>query len=405
VRILKTTQSYYPYLSQGGPPLKVRALARALAREGHQVTVLTACLPDEEAGAALDAPTSMSRSGSWIAKDRGVEAIYLPSVLHYRATTINPRVLNFCRRRLAEFDLVHIYGLYDLIGPVVAWQCRRRGLPYVVEPLGMFGPKVRSQHKKRVYQKLVGGALLRGAAAIIATSEHERAELIAGGLPAAKIQLRRNGIDLSEFAALPRRGAFRRSLGVNETEPLALFLGRLSFIKGLDVLVQAFAQADLPARLIIAGPDDGDGCRAAVENLLRKLQLHERVSLLSPIYEQQKLEALVDADLFVLPSVYESFGNAAAEAIACGTPVLVTEGCGIAPLIDGRAGLVTACSLEALAQGLERLLKTDALRLSLQAGCAAVAANLSWDEPVALLEKLYQTIANTSAPVGSAAVA
>ena len=59
--------------------------------------------------------------------EQGVEAIYLPSWLRYRTLTINPRVVGFCGASLRRFDLVHFYGLYDLLGPAVSYFCRRRG--------------------------------------------------------------------------------------------------------------------------------------------------------------------------------------------------------------------------------------------------------------------------------------
>jgi glycosyltransferase involved in cell wall biosynthesis len=403
MRILKTTQTYYPYLSKGGPPVKVRGIAKALARRGHQVTVLTACFNDAEPDVPLNAPTSLSRSGSWISQDKDLEAVYLSTLVNYRATTINPRVVNFCLKRLRDFDVVHIYGLYDLLGSVVAWFCRRRGIPYVLEPLGMFGPKVRSQKKKRLYRRLVGNALFQGAAVVIATSETERAELIAGGIAEAKIVLRRNGLDLGEFETLPPRGAFRAKLGLSEQQPLLFFLGRLSFIKGLDLLVQAFSQIDalraLPdgrasaptcARLVIAGPDDDDGCAQTIRGLIDQLQLRGRVILTGPLYGNERLQAFIDADVFVLPSRYESFGNAAAESLACGTPVLVTDTCGIAPLVDGRSGLVVACDVEGLRDGMNSLLKDRSLFARLRDGCAGVAQSLSWDAPVEQMERIYE---------------
>ncbi|MGH9874678.1 MAG: glycosyltransferase, partial [Pyrinomonadaceae bacterium] len=244
MRILKTTQTYYPYLSKGGPPAKVRAIAKALVRRGHEVTVLTAVHGEEDAGADGSwQEARMFEQGPWglEARDEGVEAIYLRTLHSYRATTINPQLLSFCARRLKNFNLVHVYGLYDLIGSITAWFCRRRGIPYVLEPLGMFGPKVRSQKKKRLYSKLVGNALFSGARLVVATSETERDELIDGGVPPEKIVLRRNGIELADFEKLPQPGGLRAQLGLSDATPLILFLGRISFIKGLDLLVNAFA--------------------------------------------------------------------------------------------------------------------------------------------------------------------
>ncbi|MGI9165266.1 MAG: glycosyltransferase, partial [Pyrinomonadaceae bacterium] len=321
-------------------------------------------------------------------------AIYLTTLANYRATTINLRVASFCKRRLRDYDVVHVYGLYDLIGSTVAWFCRRHGIPYVLEPLGMFGPKVRSRKKKRLYSRVVGNALVEGASVVVATSESERAELIEGGIPAEKVFLRRNGIELSEFQTLPARGAFRAKKGLSDVEPVLLFLGRMSFIKGLDILVQAFAKVGTRARLIIAGPDDNDGCLQRIKALIAELNLAERVILTGPLYGRDKLQALVDADFFVLPSRYESFGNAAAELIACRTPVLVTDRYGIATLVEHCAGLVVECNSESLSDGITKLIEDESLLERLREGCANLVGNLSWDEPVEAMENLYARISD-----------
>src|ERR1700682_664053 len=125
MRVLSVTQSYYPFLGQGGPTVKVRALARGLAGFGHEVTVLTADLGFDPGKQELTSAVS----GRWglEAKEDGVEAVYLRTRARYRALTWNPGVAGFCRERLAHFDIVHIYGLYDLIAPRIARACRRLG--------------------------------------------------------------------------------------------------------------------------------------------------------------------------------------------------------------------------------------------------------------------------------------
>ena len=116
-----------------------------------------------------------------------MEAIYLRTRARYRSLTWNPGVAAFCRERLGGYDLTHIYGLYDLIGPRVAGACRRIARPYVVEPMGMFLPIVRSIWMKRLYHDALGGRLLQGASRVIATSELERQELLEGGIADSKI--------------------------------------------------------------------------------------------------------------------------------------------------------------------------------------------------------------------------
>jgi glycosyltransferase involved in cell wall biosynthesis len=264
--------------------------------------------------------------------------------------------------------------------------------------------------------------LFTGAQVVIATSETERAELIAGGMDEAKILLRRNGINIDDFETLPQRGSFRAQRNIEAATPLIVFVGRLSFIKGLDLLVRAFAQLENQAHsttsgrdargpsLVIAGPNDDDGCAAEVQRLVDEFQLGDRVTLTGPLYAQEKLEAFVDADWVVLPSRYESFGNVAAEAVACGTPVLVTDQCGIAPLIDGRAGLVVPCDVDGLRNGLQRLLDDKSLLEQLREGCDSVARSLSWNEPVETMERIYESLlepkmiaGKLSVPVGAPA--
>src|SRR5579864_150239 len=194
MRILNVTQTYAPFYEFGGPPVKVQALSEGLARRGHRVTVLTADWGLEERLQDLPAEKGRSEaSESPFGKRReenGVEAIYLPTWLRYRTTSWNPAVKNYCRARLQDFDVVHIYGLYDLLGPTVAAACRVRKLPYIVEPIGMFVPIVRSLPLKRMYHTVFGRRLFAGASAVIATSEQEAAELSRGGIPHGEIVLR-----------------------------------------------------------------------------------------------------------------------------------------------------------------------------------------------------------------------
>jgi glycosyltransferase involved in cell wall biosynthesis len=398
MRILNVTQSYYPFLDTGGPAVKVRALALGLAAAGHAVTVLTADLGFDPAARRLANPIA----GRWgfEAQEAGVEAVYLQTRLRYRAMTWNPGVAAFCRERLSSFDVVHIYGLYDLIGPRVAGACRKAARPYVVEPMGMFRPIVRKIRMKRLYHAVLGNAMLDGAKRVIATAEQERQELIDGGILPNKIVVRRNGIDVPE--QLPPRGQFRSQWNISTNVKLVLFLGRLVSKKSPDMMLEAFANwrrrnADSHASmLVVAGPDEGDGFRQHLETSAARMGLNGGVLFTGPLYGDAKWAAYRDADLFVLPSQNENFGNTAAEAVACGTPVLLTDRCGIAPIVDRRAGLVVPHDCAALEAGLARILDDPALAARLRAGCPEVARSLSWAEPLAQMQTLYQNLMTES---------
>lgn len=392
MRILQVSQTYYPFMAGGGRPAKVRAIATRLARRGHAVTVLTT---DVELQANRDRLGPLQRSPwGWKAEEDGVEAIYLPTRARYRFVTLNPSVVTFCLQRLKTFDVVHVYGLYDLIGPVVAFFCLRWGIPYVVEPIGMFRPIARAIWLKQRYHSLFGGWMLRGADRLVATADQERAELLEGGIPEARIVVRRNGVEPPEH--VPVQGTFRKSWNIPPQAKIVLFLGRLVSKKNPELLLEAFSRwrmdCDRASVLVLAGPDEGDGYLASLESSVSRLGLNSSVLFTGPLFDEAKWAAYVDSDVFVLPSQNENFGNTAAEAIACGTPVVVTDRCGIAPLVNGRAGLVVPVEREALQQGLTRLLEDEALRQRLRAGCAELTGELGWDEPVATMEGLYSEL-------------
>src|SRR5262249_43968516 len=130
MRILKVTASYAPFLEFGGAPVKVKALAEGLARRGHQVPVLTGDWGIEGRLASQPDGRKAERSPfGWRQETAGVRAIYLPTWFRRRALSWNPAVKRYCRARLKEFDVVHIFGLYDLLGPAVSAACRKRNVP------------------------------------------------------------------------------------------------------------------------------------------------------------------------------------------------------------------------------------------------------------------------------------
>jgi glycosyltransferase involved in cell wall biosynthesis len=396
MRILNVTETYAPFLEFGGPPVKVRALAEGLARRGHKVGVLTADWGLEKRMQTQEGKITAERSPfGWRRDENGVQAIYLPTWLRYRTVSWNPAVKRYCRARLKNFDVVHIFGLYDLLGPAVAAACRVRNIPYVLEPIGMFVPIVRSLRLKGLYHLVWGRPLLEGASAVIATSDQEAEELIAGGVPGAKIALRRNGVEIP--ATWPEPGAFRRAQGIPQDTRVILFLGRLSGKKSPDLLLRAFAELSrrctgIPFMLVFAGPDEG-GVEAQLDQTASQLGVRTRVQFAGPVFGETKWAAYRDADVFVLPSQNENFGNTAAEAVAAGTPVIVTEQCGIAPLLAGEAGLVVRHDSTALSEALARILGEAEVRARLAGGCAKVTSRLGWDEPVREMETLYARLA------------
>jgi glycosyltransferase involved in cell wall biosynthesis len=209
------------------------------------------------------------------------------------------------------------------------------------------------------------------------------------------VVLRYNGIDREEFRGLPPPGTFHKKAGLHDDDRLVIFLGRLIPRKGADLLIEALPQMHgEKARLVIAGPEGEAGYLNFLRAKARALGVEHRVLFTGPLYGEDKKAALADASVFALPSRYENFGNAAAEAIACGTPAIVSDRCGIAPLVDKRAGLVTSYDSRAVARNLKRLFTSATLYQRLKAGCPELAEEISWDRLVRGMQDSYEEARN-----------
>jgi glycosyltransferase involved in cell wall biosynthesis len=378
LRVLLAAPAYWPAVAFGGPTWMAKELTEALVRRGHEVEVITTALR------AIGEPPS-ARFHSTTAVVQGVRVTYLATPLRYRWMGVTPTAP--LRLASARPDIVHVFGYRDVVTTLAAAWSRTARVPYVFEPLDMFVRRYRNVALKRAFDTLVGTRVARGAALVVANSRWEARQLVEAGLRAERIETRANGFPPPRET--PPTGELRARLGLDASAPLVLNVGRISFKKGLDLLLHA--AASLPdAHVAILGPDDGDGTLQRLHALRAELGLGNRVQFLGPSDERGPGDAYADADVFVLPSRNESFGMVAAEAAAAGTAVVVTDRCGVAELLEGRAALVTPCDADAIRDAIRQLLDDDALRASLGAGGQAVARETTWDAVAERQEALYE---------------
>jgi glycosyltransferase involved in cell wall biosynthesis len=343
----------------GGPAFSVSQLAAALGEAGVEIGLWSA--DGSVVGANLLAPDARVRR--------------LSGDLRQAAAAFGPEV-------------VHDNGLWLPHNHQVAGLAQAAGWPRVVSTRGMLEPwAVRHKRwKKAAAWRLYQHRDVQRADALHATAEAEAANLAAMRLrpPVHTIP---NGVDLPELA--PDREA-------GDAAPMtAVFLGRLYPVKGLPMLVEAWAQVR-PAgwRLVLAGPDEA-GHQREVEAAVAAGGLQDAVTLPGPVSGLAKADLLQGADLFVLPSHSESFGMALAEALSHGAPVLTTTAVPWPALETRQCGWRVPPTVEGLAEGLRVATARDrpTLRAMGAAGRELIAAEYGWPRIASAFVALYEGLA------------
>lgn len=356
----------------GGPTTALRGLAAAQAALGDEVRVLSV---------NLDGPPyrpARPPGGRISEMSEGVTWDYFPGTWPRRWLR-SPALARALPQAIAGADAVEIHGLY--LHPLLAAgrACRRLGRPYVLRPLGILDPVIqgRRRWRKRVAGWLGGNALLRGAGLVHVTSEAEAA--IArpwiGDTPVAVVPHGVTPPPSPDAATLV--AARQRWLGEAEG-PVLLFLGRLTPKKGLRDLVAALPPlaARWPGlRVLAAGRDEGEG--AAARDLAQRLGVARHLVIAGQLDTAEVGAALALATLLVLPSRSENFGLAVVEALAAGTPAVISPGVALAPALEA-AGAAVVAPPEDLAGPLAALLADAPRRAALAEAGRRAAARYSW---------------------------
>ncbi|HEX9379031.1 MAG TPA: glycosyltransferase [Gaiellaceae bacterium] len=380
LRILFAAPVWAPSRAFGGPVVAAGELVRRLVARGHVVDVITTTISDLGSRPAL-------RSSLGVVD--GATVRYLATPLRYRWMGITP-TLPTALARLNRPDVVHIFGFRDPVTTGVAAWCRIAHVPYVFEPLGMFEPRLRKVLLKRVLDGTLYRGVARDATAVVVASERERDAVIACGVSSSKVRVRGNGFPEPETT--DRNGDLRVRLGIPEQAQIILYVGRIAAGKGIEHLLEA-ARRIPDAHLVIAGPDDRHGTSAIVRDAQRTTG---RIHVL-PVTGEPPHDLYPQADVFVLPSAGESFGIVAAEAAAAGTPVIVSDRCGIAGFFEDGEALVVPYDRDSVIDGVRRVLMDADLRESLAHGGIAAARRTSWDRVTDIQEEIYREVASRTA--------
>jgi glycosyltransferase involved in cell wall biosynthesis len=326
---------FYPALQYGGQPRSSYDLARALIRRGHRVTVLTT---DSAGNARLPL-----KKGTPTAQNvEGIEVFYYPNLSNYLAfhqrLFLPLGMFQNMRRQLATCDVVHVHELRSPTTVSAYKAAKKLHVPMVLSTHG--GLKwLGKRTAKFFFDKMWGKSIVRHAAKLIAVSPIEEQDARDFGVKREQVRLLPNMVFPEDYSNFPKAGGFRRRWNIRE-EKIVLFLGRLHWVKGADLLVDALSASagSFPkVHLVIAGPDDGQ--ERELRRKLEGTELEKRTTFTGYLDHDAKLQAFVEAAVVVIPSRSEVFAITALEALLCCRPVVLSSACGLFPMPGNECGV------------------------------------------------------------------
>ncbi len=375
--------------ANGGPSTVIGRIASAQAGLGLDVHLLGACSAAREA---------VSREA--LAQVPGIERVTLhlmtdpPSRMRrLLASHFGPAF-----DAVPEPDIAHLHGVWDSPLLRVSARCRARKIPYLIRPAGMldFWSLKQKALKKKVSMALFHRRMLRGASVIHALNPHERDAVSALRLW-TRIEIIPNGVFMSDIERVTEEGLFRGKFPALGESPFVLFLSRLHFKKGLDILADAWtrvAREHPGAKLVVAGPREDDSIDA-FDRVIGDAGLTGTVVQTGPVYGADKAAAYRECACFVLPSRQEGFSLAITEALGFGAAAVVTRDCHFPEITEVGAGIETALDAGEVASAVSRMLVDPAFRTSCgAAGAALVRERFTWPAVARRTLEVYRSMAS-----------
>lgn len=303
-------------------------------------------------------------------------------------------------------DIVSVHTLWSYATWASARACRAARVPYVLRPCGMLDTWSLSQKrlKKKVYSSIIEARTVDQAAALWFATEEEHSSAKAFNYQSQDFVIPL-GVSFDEFLNPPAKGSFRQRFLRSSNHRMLLFLGRITPVKQLDLLLQAFAEVTASSSdtvLVIAGPDE-KGHLQKLERLAEVLKIRQSVVFTGGLQREDVAAALADADVFVFPSRHESFGLAVVEAMAAGVPVIVSDQVGMASFVrEARAGIVIPPEKETFASAISCLLDDPTAAMEMgKRGRDLVREEFAWETIVPRLANAYENAIRVDKPLGS----
>lgn len=296
--------------------------------------------------------------------------------------------------------MVHLHTPWDPFNLIVAAAARKASKPYVVSIHGMLDDWSVEQRlfKKRLYLATVGRKMLERAGALHFTAEGEREQAMRW-VPRAKAAVLPLVLDLSPYTNLPGPALALERFPTPTDEPRLLFLSRVNYKKGIELLIESvalLAKRGRPTHAIVAGPPDNPGYLKQLQSVADRFGVADHIHFVGMVRDEAKISLYESADLFVLPTSQENFGIVFAEALACRLPVITTRGVDIWPELERMGGSIVDRTAEAFADAIQARL--DDPQGTADRGKQGREDTLLWLDPTSLAKKyiaLYERLCLT----------
>jgi len=317
MKILLINSIFYPAVGWGGPITATFDLARKLASKGNKVTVFT--------GNAKDYHNNLEISNK-IETD-GFEIRYFKNWSTGLKYFFTPGMIPALIKNISKYDIVHINSyrqFQDMISLIILSFIKK---PFVLTSHGYVLPEGEGKTYKKMYDFLFGKKLLKKSNRVIAFHEKNLKEYQIMGVKKENIRIIPNTIDIEN---LPKRGEFRKKIGLTNNEKILMYLGRINEEKGIGFLINAFSKIESSdLHLVLAGPDFNFVDKA--KEMIEELGLKDRTHFTGLLEKKEKMEAFTDADIVVYPSLHEAgISMVVLEAAAASKPIIISDCIGFA---------------------------------------------------------------------------
>lgn len=387
MKIAQVIPFYAPAWGYGGPVKVCSQLSRELAKRKHKVTVITTD--------ALDQISRVKRLSEKMDEVKVLRFRNISNRLAKKGNLFLPMgFAKYCKKNLSQFNLVHLHAFYTFLNIITYRSCLSLGVPYILHLHEKFDAtsEMGKSFIKKIFLSLFGRQMLRGAKKIIVLSANEKTNLVKFDKSLAnKIEILPNPAPKIRAIKLSKNN-LRKQWGYRNSDKIILTLSRLSYLKGVDLLIKAFAllaKKDERWRLVIAGGDNGQ--QQTLEQLVKKEKITEKVKFTGEADQKIKDELFTLSDIFAMFSRYESFGIVVLESLSYSLVPCLSKKIGLGREVKKRhCGVV--CNPTSSRGAAKALAKTYSSRHRLAKNSRVLLGEFSLGKVTDRLEKFYKQI-------------